>query len=167
VLDLCAPKPFVAHQAMFDPSFPHGRWYYFRAWDVPALSDEIIDITAEHARRITSPHSSLPFFQLGGAVGRVDEDATAFSGRSAGHTFNVNGITETEEGFAEQQDWVRGVSEALEPYRSGVYVNFLMDEGATRIRDAYGAAKLDRLKALKRDYDPDNLFRLNQNITPG
>jgi FAD/FMN-containing dehydrogenase len=166
LLDLCAPKPFVAHQAMFDPSFPHGRWYYFRALDVPALSDEVIDITSEHARRITSPHSSVPVFHTGGAVARVDEDATAFSGRAPGHTFNVNGITDTADGFEEQLAWVHSLTGALEPYRSGVYVNFLMDEGEARIRAAYGAAKLERLRALKRRYDPDNMFRLNQNIPP-
>ena len=95
VLDLCEPKPYLAHQSMFDPSFPHGRWYYFRACDVAELSDEVIDITVEHALRIKSPLTAFPIWQMGGAVARVGEDDTAFNGRGAGHTFNINATTET------------------------------------------------------------------------
>ena len=97
---------------------------------------------------------------------RVGEDETAFNGRGAGHTFNITGITETADGFDEEREWARDFWSALEPYHTGVYVNFLMDEGEERVRQAYGAEKYDRLKALKRHYDPDNFFRLNQNIPP-
>jgi FAD/FMN-containing dehydrogenase len=166
VLDLCEPKPYLTHQAMFDPTFPHGRWYYFRACDVTELTDEVIDITVDHATRISSPLTAFPIWQMGGAVARVDNDETAFSGRAAGHTFNISGTTETAEGFAEERDWVRNFWSALEPYHTSVYTNFLMDEGEERIREAYGVDKYDRLKALKRKYDPDNFFRLNQNIPP-
>lgn len=166
LLDLCFPKPFVVHQAMFDPTFPHGRHYYFRSRDVASLTDEIIDIAVDHASRITSPHSGFPIFQLGGAVARVGDDETAFNGRAAGHTINLNGIAETGGDFDAQREWVRELSSALEPHETSVYVNFLMDEGQERIRDAYGAEKYERLRALKHTYDPDNLFHLNQNITP-
>jgi hypothetical protein len=166
VLDLCVPKPFLAHQAMFDLSFQHGWWYYMRACDVAELTEEVIDITVDHSLRINSPLTAFPIWQLGGAVARVGEDETAFGGRSAGHTFNIGGITETEEGFEEEREWVRDFWSALEPYHTSVYVNFLMEEGEERIRQAYGAKKYDRLKALKHRYDPDNLFRLNQNIRP-
>jgi FAD/FMN-containing dehydrogenase len=166
VLDLCVPKPFLTHQAMFDLSFQHGWWYYTRACDVAELTDEVIDITVEHSLRINSSLTTFPIWQLGGAVARVGEGETAFGGRSAGHTFNITASTETAEGFDEEQEWVRNFWSALEPYHTSVYVNFLMEEGEERIRQAYGAKKYDRLKALKRHYDPDNLFRLNQNITP-
>jgi len=166
VLDLCAPKPFLAHQAMFDASFQHGWWYYMRACDVAELTDEVIDITVEHSLKINSPLTAFPIWQRGGAAGRVGEDQTAFGGRSAGYTFNITAATETAEGFDEEREWVRNFWSALEPYHMGVYVNFLMEEGEERIRQAYGAKKYDRLKALKRRYDPDNLFRLNQNIRP-
>jgi FAD/FMN-containing dehydrogenase len=166
VLDLCVPKPFLAHQAMFDLSFQHGWWYYMRACDVAQLTDEVIDITVDHSLRIKSPLTAFPIWQLGGAVARVGEDETAFGGRSAGHTFNITAATESAEGFDGEREWVRGFWSALEPYHVGVYVNFLMEEGEERIRQAYGARKYDRLKALKRRYDPDNLFRLNQNIRP-
>jgi FAD/FMN-containing dehydrogenase len=166
VLDLCKPKPFVDHQRMFDPSFPEGWWYYFRSFDVAELSDPVIDIMAAQAPRLTSPRSVLGIFQLGGAVARVGDDETVFNGRRAGHTFNVNATTETAVGFDEERARARGVWETFAPYHASVYVNFLMDEGEDRIRQAYGPAKYDRLKALKRKWDPDNLFRLNQNIRP-
>jgi hypothetical protein len=167
VLDLCEPKPFLAHQAMFDSSFRHNWWYYFRACGVRELTDEVIDITVDHAARIRSPLTAFPIWHMGGAVGALGEDETAFHGRDVGHTFNISGMTETGDGFDEEREWVRDFWTALEPHHTSVYVNFLMDEGQQRVREAYGGAKYDRLKALKRSYDPDNFFRLNQNIAPG
>jgi FAD/FMN-containing dehydrogenase len=167
LLDLCAPKPFVDHQAMFDPSFPEGWWYYFRSCNVAALTDPVIDITAERAQQMTSSLTAFPIFQLGGAISRVGDDETAYHGRRAAHTFNINATTASSDGFAEEREWSRSFWTALSPYHSSVYVNFLMEEGQQRVRDAYGAAKYDRLRLLKQQYDPDNFFRLNQNIAPG
>jgi FAD/FMN-containing dehydrogenase len=166
ILDLCTAKPFVTHQAMFDPSFPRGWWYYFRSADLSELTDDVIDIIAERAPQMTSPLTAFPIFQLGGAINRVGEDETAFNGRTAGHTININATTATQEGFDEERAWSRNFWTALEPYHTSVYVNFLMDEGEERIRQAYGSDRYDRLKALKQRYDPDNFFRLNQNIPP-
>ncbi|MGH2951893.1 MAG: FAD-binding oxidoreductase, partial [Solirubrobacterales bacterium] len=89
LLDLCEPKPYVEHQKMFDPSFPHGWWYYMRACDVAQLTDDVIDVTVDHVARIRSPLTTFPIWQLGGAVARVGEDETAYNGRAAGHTFNL------------------------------------------------------------------------------
>ncbi len=166
LLDLCAAKPFVEHQAMFDPTLPHGWWYYFRSCDVAKLTDEVIDITVEHSLRMRSPINTFPIFQLGGAVARVGENETAFNGRSAGHTFNINATAAASDGFDEEREWSRGLWSALQPYHTSVYVNFLMEEGEERIRQAYGPEKYNRLKDLKRRYDPHNFFRLNQNISP-
>ena len=166
LLDLCMPKPFLAHQSMFDSSFPHGWWYYFRSANLAELNDDVIDIIATKAQQMTSPLTAFPIFQLGGAIRRVGEDDTAFSGRGAGHTININATTATQAGFDEEREWSRSFWTALRPYQTSVYVNFLMNEGEDRIRQAYGAAKYDRLKALKRKYDPDNFFRINQNIPP-
>jgi FAD/FMN-containing dehydrogenase len=166
VLDLCFPKSFLEHQSMFDSSLPPGYWYYFRACDVAELSDEVIDITAEHALRLKSPVTAFPIFHLGGEVGRVGDQETVFNSRRAGHTFNINATTVTRDGFDEEREWSRNFWSALAPHHTSVYVNFLMEEGEERIRQAYGAEKYDRLKALKRKYDPDNFFRLNQNIPP-
>ena len=167
VADVCVPKPFLAHQAMFDPSFPPGRWYYFKSCDVGELTDELIDITVERSLQISSPLTSFPIWQMGGAVSRVGDSETAFNGRGAGFTYNIGACTETSDGFDEEREWVRGFWAALEPWHEGVYVNFLGDEGAERVRQAYGPEKYDRLRALKQKYDPDNFFRINQNISPG
>jgi FAD/FMN-containing dehydrogenase len=165
VLDACEPKPFLTHQAMFDPSFPAGRWYYFKSCDVGELTDDVIDITAEHSLQISSPLTAFPIWQMGGgAVSRVADDATAFTGRSAGFTYNIGASTETSAGFAEEREWVRDFWSALRPWHQGVYVNFLGDEGVERVRQSYGSKKYERLQVLKRKYDPDNFFRLNQNI---
>jgi Berberine and berberine like len=166
VADLCVPKPYLTHQSMFDPSFVPHRWYYFKSCDVAELSDEIIDITMEHSLQIASPLTAFPIWQMGGAVARVDEEATSFNGRTAGFTYNIGACTETSEGFDEEREWVRSFWSALEPWHEGVYVNFLGDEGDDRIRQSYGPKKYDRLQALKRKYDPDNFFRINQNISP-
>jgi FAD/FMN-containing dehydrogenase len=166
VLDLCHPKPYAAHQALFDSAFSHGWHYYFRACDVAELSDDVIDVMVEHGRRIVSPITSMGLWQMGGAVARVDESDSAFNGRNAAFTFNINGNSKTADGFDAERDWARTYWSALAPHHTGVYVNFLMDEGDQRIRLAYGADKYERLKALKRAYDPTNVFRLNQNIPP-
>jgi FAD/FMN-containing dehydrogenase len=166
VLDLCQPKPFLAHQQMFDPSFQHGWSYYVRSCDVAELDDDVVEIVVEHGRRITSPISSIALWQMGGAVARVEEGATAFNGRHAGFTFNINGNTQTVDGFEAERRWARDYWSALAPHHTSVYVNFLMEEGEERIRQAYGADKYDRLKTLKRKYDPTNFFRRNQNVKP-
>jgi hypothetical protein len=166
VLDLCQPKPYLAHQQTFDPSFRHGWWYYVRSCDVAELTDDVIDIVVEHGARIMSPVSSIALWQMGGAVARVGESETAFNGRDAGFTFNINGNSQTADGFEAERQWARDYWSALAPHHTSVYVNFLMEEGEERVRQAYGADKYDRLKALKRTYDPTNFFRLNQNIKP-
>jgi hypothetical protein len=137
-----------------------------RSCDVAVLNDDVVDVAVEHSLGIRSPLTAFPIWQLGGAVSRVPEDATAFNGRDAGHTFNITGVTATADGFDAEREWVRSFWSALEPHHTSVYVNFLMDEGQERVREAYGREKYDRLQALKRKYDPDNFFRLNQNIPP-
>jgi FAD/FMN-containing dehydrogenase len=166
VLDACAPMSYVAHQALFDAGLPWGWWYYFRGCDVTELTDEVIDITVDHALRIGSLRTSFPIFHLGGAVAHRGEHETAFSGRRAGHTYNCGGVTETADGFEAEREWARGLWDALKPHHVGAYVNFLQDEDRARVQEVYGAEKYNRLRALKRKYDPDNFFRLNQNVSP-
>jgi hypothetical protein len=166
LLDGCAPMPFTEFQSLFDPSFPHNWWYYIRSCNLAELTDDVIDIVVDHGLEIASSTTVFSIYHLGGAVAQVGEDETAFGGRDAGHTMNVIGITTTSEGFEQEREWARGLWTSLQPHHQNVYVNFLMEEGEERIRQAYGAAKYDRLKALKRKYDRDNFFRLNQNIPP-
>ncbi len=89
---------------------------------------------------------------------RVGDNDTAFHGRTAGHTFNINGNSETADGFDEQRHWARDYWDALSPHHTSVYVNFLMEEGEDRVRQAYGNEKYARLKTLKRTYDPDEFL---------
>jgi FAD/FMN-containing dehydrogenase len=165
LLDLIAPKPYLAHQGTFDATVPHGLHYYWRSEYLDALDDKAIDTLLAHAWESRSPRSYTIMFQLGGAVGRVPEEATAFSGRGARFAVNVNGVALQHE-YSEQSAWARRFGEALHPFSTGVYMNFLGDEGQQRVRVAYGPAKYDRLVALKRSWDPDNFFRRNQNIRP-
>jgi hypothetical protein len=164
--DFCMPKPFLEQQRIIDPAYPAGRWYYFKTCDVAELTDEIIDVTVDHSLRIGSPLTNYPIWHMGGAVARVGDDETAFNGRQAGFTYNIGCMTDTSEGFDEEREWVHGLWSALQPWHVGAYSNFLGDEGSDRVLAAYGPQTLERLRTLKRRYDPTNFFRMNQNIAP-
>ena len=114
-----------------------------------------------------SPSSYTILFHLGGAIRRVDGAATAFEDRSAEHALNINAVWADAQATEQHITWARTFWEAMHPLSTGgVYVNFLGEEGEGRVRAAYGSDKYSRLRALKRKYDPANLFRLNQNIPP-
>ena len=166
-LDAIAPKPYAAHQAMFDAALPHGRGYYWKSCALPPLTDEMIDVLIRQAEKITSRFSTMPLFTLGGAVARVPEDATAFPNRNAQHNVNIVGAWEINDPDpGRHMAWVRETWEAMQPFSTGGYVNFMSDEPADRLRALYGPDKYERLVALKRRYDPENMFRHNQNIAP-
>jgi FAD/FMN-containing dehydrogenase len=168
ILDAVGPKPYLAHQAMFDPAYPHGRHYYWKSWRLPPLSDAAIDVIVEQATAITSPLSAIPIFTLGGAVARVEDDATAFTGRSAAHDINIVASWLPDDPEPERHKaWARTTWKAMRPYADGVYVNFMSDEPTTHVQIAYGDRKYAQLTALKSKYDPLNVFRFNQNIPPG
>ena len=168
LVDAVGPRPYVELQRMFDPSVPHGWHYHWRSWELPPLSDSAIDTLVEQAGRITSPRSYIIVFQLGGAIARVGERETAYSQRDAAHNVNINAVWLEGDPEAERHvRWVHECYAALETHAGGrAYVNFLADEGADRVRAAYGPVKHDRLVALKRRYDPANVLRGNQNISP-
>jgi FAD/FMN-containing dehydrogenase len=167
VLDTIGPKPYVAHQALFDAAYPHGRHYYWKAWKLPPLTDAAIDVIVEQASAITSPQSAIPIFTLGGAVARVGEDATAFTGRSAAHDINFVASWLPDDPDPERHKaWARACWTAMRPFSHGVYVNFMADEPPSHMRVAYGDGKYARLAALKSKYDPTNFFHSNQNIAP-
>jgi FAD/FMN-containing dehydrogenase len=166
-VDLFGPMPYSALQGMLDGGAQHGLRNYFRGGYIADLDDEVIDVALEHGARMPSPMSQIHFHQMGGAVGRVAPDASAFSGRAAGYTYNVIS-TWTEPGEdAHHIEANRELAAALAPLSGiGAYVNFLSDAGGDRVRAAYGDALYDRLARLKREYDPANLFSRNQNIRP-
>jgi FAD/FMN-containing dehydrogenase len=166
--DTVQPKLYVTHQKMFDPLYPHGRHYYWKAHKLGPLTDEIIDVVVDHAARVTSPLSAVPIFSLGGAMARVPEDTTAFPYRDASHDINIVASWRPEEAgdAARHMEWARGFFRALEPYSRGVYVNFTSDDANDRVRAAYSGQQWARLTALKSKYDPTNFFRMNANIQP-
>jgi FAD/FMN-containing dehydrogenase len=167
VFDLLEPRPFLEHQRFFDAGVQWGWGYYWKSWELPSLSDGAIDALVEGGARLPTPQSFAIVFQLGGAVARVPDDATAYPQREAAFDVNLNGIWLTEGSREEAIGWVRDTHAALEPHSGGrVYVNFLGDEGQGRVRDAFGAEKYARLVELKDRFDPDNVFRSNQNIRP-
>ena len=168
IADLLEPKPYTALQSMFDPLVPHGWHRYWKSVELPPLTDDAIDTLVEHAAAVTSPRSYCIVFQLGGALARAGEDETAFSQRDAIHNVNINAVWTDDDPDGERHvAWARDFFSAMEPHAGGcVYVNFLGDEGAERVRQAYGDRQYERLVELKRAYDPTNFFRLNQNIEP-
>ncbi|HET7234859.1 MAG TPA: FAD-binding oxidoreductase [Actinomycetota bacterium] len=170
LVDLVGPTRYVDHQRAIDDTVPHGWRYYWKGAGLAALSDEVIDIVAEHAYGATSPRSYAAIFQLGGAVARVPRAATAYSGRDVAHTMSIDAVW-----LSEQDDtvrsaetmWARSFSEALQPHRAGVYVNFLdSDDDTSRVREAYGEDTYRRLAEVKAKYDPENVFHNNKNIQP-
>lgn len=168
VIDTLAPKPYVTHQKMFDALLAPGRCYYWKAHKLGRLSSGAMEVILTHAATITSPWSTIPFFVQGGAVARVGADETAFANRDAAYDVNVVGAWLPDDPEpARHIAWVRRFYEALEPYSKGVYVNFVNDEAAEKVKSrAYSPRQWDRLVRLKSEYDPTNLFRLNANIPP-
>jgi FAD/FMN-containing dehydrogenase len=170
LVDLISPSPYVAHQWALDDTVPHGWHYYWKATDLTGLSDAVIAVIADHAYDASSPRSYSAMFHMGGAVARVPHDATAYSGREVAHNIIIDAVwlpEESGEHAAVEPEWARGFLDALEPHRTGVYVNFLdSDDDTSRVREAYGDHIYRRLAEVKAKYDPDNTFHNNKNVLP-
>lgn len=167
--EMVTPIPYTHLQQMFDESAPWGINGYEKAVHLADLTDAAIDVITEWQPRKASPMSFTPMFCLGGAYAEVADDATAFGGsRGSRYVVNIAGICPEPGQLAAERDWVRSYWEALVPHAGSVgsYVNFMSEYDETRVRESYGVAKYDRLAAIKRIYDPDNVFHLNANIRP-
>jgi FAD/FMN-containing dehydrogenase len=164
--DLIAPMSYTALQSASDAAYPNGLQNYWKSHFVDEISDAVIDTIIEHAPRMPSPRSSFYLQHLGGAIGRPGADTAAFSHRAAGFDFTILSISPDPQESAEDVAWARDFFAAMRPHSTGVYVNNLGTEGADRVQAAYAPASYDRLVALKQAYDPDNVFRVNQNIAP-
>jgi FAD/FMN-containing dehydrogenase len=166
--DVIAPKPFVAHQSMLDAAQPRGRHYYWKSEYLRDFSEDAGEVLMEHAAKITSPHSAILLFQLGGALARFGETDTPAGNRNAAFVLNVAASWEDRAETDAQLAWARGCWSAMQRFSTGgVNVNFLTrEEGEERVLAAYGAVNYERLVELKNKYDPQNMFRLNQNIPP-
>jgi FAD/FMN-containing dehydrogenase len=166
VQDLITPGAYTTLQASADPLFVRGRRYYWKADFLNTLSDAAIDTLIEGYACSTSPLSLVVLQQVGGAITRVAGNATAYGNRDAAYDCFPVAIWEKPAEDERHIGWARRFWESMRPFATGgVYANSLGEEGEERVRAAYGL-NYERLVTLKATYDPDNLFRLNQNIRP-
>jgi FAD/FMN-containing dehydrogenase len=170
VADTIGPMPYVRLQRMLDAGFPEGRRNYWKSSFMDGIDDDAVELFVERFAAVPSPHSALIVEQYGGAASRIPDEAAAFGHRRMPYNLLVLSMWTDPAADAANIAWARDLWGAARPFASeGVYVNYLgaeADEGTERVRAAYGPAKLARLAALKRRYDPANLFRGNQNIRP-
>jgi FAD/FMN-containing dehydrogenase len=166
-VDLVGPMPYRALQAMIDPMAPPGFRNYWRGLHLKGLDEDVIKTYLRFPTEGLHPLSFFILFQHGGAVSRVPDDATAFSHRDARFMAHPIGCWEAPDDDERHIGWVREVTDAFEPFLTGgIYLNFMADVGEERVRAGYGTGKYERLAAIKAKYDPDNMFRFNQNIAP-
>ena len=166
LVDAMQPMPYAGMQGLLGPSFPWNNRNYWKSSYLNTLPDAAIDAIVEHANRCRSALSAVIIEYYGGAVSRVEPEATAFSHREA--SFNILFVGQWKEAAEDalHVQWARDCCDAINPWASGVYMNALSEgEGAQAVREAYGA-NYARLAALKAQYDPKNLFQMNQNIMP-
>ena len=151
---------------MADSEFPHGRRYYTKSGYFTSLDDATIDRMVEYAGTSPSPGSQIELAYLGGAAGRVAAGETAFGDRGSPFIINILGNWADAGEDAGNIAWVRGLFDALRPsMKPGVYINFMSADEEDRVPEAY-QERWERLVAVKSQYDPNNFFRLNQNIPP-
>jgi FAD/FMN-containing dehydrogenase len=163
-LDLAGPMPYPVLNSLFDDLLPAGLQHYWKADFVNELSDDAIAVHAEHGPHVPNVTSLMHLYPLDGAVHDVAEGDTAFSHRDARFVHIIAGIDSEPANMPAHREWVRSYWSALHPHSAGgSYLNFLMDEGQDRIRATY-RENYPRLLDLKHQYDPENLFHMNQNI---
>ena len=166
VADIVTRRPYTQMQSLLDATQPKGRRYYWKSHYLPRIEPQFIGQAVEHAARIASPHSAILLFQIDGALNEMAAGHSPAGNRDAAYVLNIAGSWEKPEDDAANMRWARDCFEATRAFSTGgTYVNFLTEaEGAERIEAAYGRATLDRLAALKRRYDPDNLFRHTKSV---
>jgi FAD/FMN-containing dehydrogenase len=166
-VDLIQPMPYTAFQALIDASAPKGQRSYWRGEYLDSFPDGAVDAFIRHGSDLAgagAPLSQMIVFRIGQGVSAIPDDATAFSHRDAEYLFHP--ITMWQQAADDERLIAasRAFCDAMRPFSTGgAYLNFTPED---RVRDAYGAAKYERLVALKNRYDPGNLFRLNHNIKP-
>src|SRR5713101_1976153 len=166
VVETVTPTTYLALQKMSDEEMAWGRRFYMKGAFLDDLSDAAVDRAAEQVT-VAPGECSIGLWAQGGATANMAEDATAFTGRGAAHWVGVEVLWVDKEQDHDHIAWGRTAMAALKPYtRAGNYVNDVVEQGDDVVRAIYGDKKYERLRALKRAHDPDNVFRLNQNIRP-
>jgi FAD/FMN-containing dehydrogenase len=165
-LDFVGPLPQPVLQSMFDGIYPPGLQWYWRADFVKELSDKAIAEHIKFGEALPSMHSTMHLYPINGAAGRVGKHETAWNYRDATWAQVMVGVDPDPANNEKTISWTKSYWDALHPYSAGgAYVNFMMDEGEERVKATYGD-NYQRLVEIKNKYDPDNLFRVNQNIKP-
>ncbi|HEY4206491.1 MAG TPA: FAD-binding oxidoreductase [Puia sp.] len=166
IFEHVGPMPYPAIQRLFDGLLPPGLQWYWRADFFSELGAEARKKHYEFAQKIPTPLSQMHLYPISGAVGRVGADATPWAYRDAKYAGVIVGVDPDPANAGKITEWCKEYWEATHPYSSGgAYLNFIMNEGQDRIQASYGQ-NYDRLVAIKRKYDPNNFFRVNQNIKP-
>ena len=167
LFEMIAPLPYPAVQSLFDPALPPGTKGYMNGHYFNELSEDLITAIHTHTAQMPPGPSQMLMLELGGAVARVPEDATAFGGRQAGFLSMFVGIWEETGDRGPAVAWARGFTQDTERLSlGGTYVNLADEMSESKLVKSYGQAKYDKLAKLKEKYDPENVFRLNQNIKP-
>lgn len=167
-IDFSGPMPYVEVQKILDEDYPDGMRYYWKSLYLDSLNDDVIDHLIEHAERRPSHLSTVDVWHMGGAVSRVGDDETAFSGRHAPYLLGAEANWEDPTTDDANVAWTRDCVADMQRFSDGSqYLNFpgFFEEGERGLRTTFGS-KYERLVALKNKYDPTNLFSLHQNITP-
>lgn len=165
-LDLAGPIPYPVLNRMFDDMHPHGHQHYWKADFVKALDDDVIAVHEQFGPTIPNTPSITHIYPMNGAIQDVPSDATAFSYRDVNFIHVIGGVDPDPAKMPERTEWARAYWSALHPHSAkGAYVNFMMEEGDDRIRATY-RENYPRLRRIKAEWDPENVFRLNQNIPP-
>ena len=166
IADVISPHPFVGWQAAFDPLLTPGARNYWKSHDFADLSDAAIDVIVRAVRALPSPECEVFIAHVGGAMSRVAPDATAWPNRRAHFTMNAHTRWRDKALDSTCIAWARSLYETAAPFAAGsVYINFMPEDESDRVENAYGA-NYRRLAEIKLRYDPDNRFRMNQNIRP-
>jgi FAD/FMN-containing dehydrogenase len=166
IADVIGPHPFVGWQQAFDPLLTAGARNYWKSHDFRELSDGLFAQLVEFAGRLPTAECEIFIANVGGAMARVPVEATAFAGRDANFVMNVHTRWQEARDDARCIGWAREFYNATRPYASSTaYVNFLPDEDGERLSTTYGG-NYAKLREIKAKYDPDNAFRVNQNIKP-
>ena len=158
--------PHAMLQGAFDGLYPHGDQWYWRADFVREIPDDAVQLHAKFGTQMPSMKSTMHMYPIDGAAHDVAPGDTAWSYRDANWGSVFAGVDPDPANREAIQRWSVEYQEALHPYSAGgAYVNMMMDEGEERIRASY-RGNYDRLAQVKRSYDPENVFRINQNIRP-
>jgi FAD/FMN-containing dehydrogenase len=165
-LDWVGPITHPALNSMFDGLYPPGDQWYWKADFVEEIPDEAVDLHVQYAEALPTWKSTMHLYPINGVASRVPKDAMAWNYRDANWGMVIVGVSPDPADNEAMIAWARSYWSALHPYSAGgAYINMMMEEGQDRVRAAYGQ-HYDRLAQIKRKYDPNNLFRVNQNITP-